>query len=89
MKKYLFTISLIFVFGCSISPPNEKSSEEKQALAEVRRTCEFLTNSVSYYKDNRTNLCFALKYGNYGDSITNVPCSPEVEKIAHHFHSYR
>ena len=41
---------------------------------------------VSYFKDHRTNLCFAATYvSSYpiGQDmiLTNVPCTPEVEKL--------
>jgi hypothetical protein len=43
-------------------------------------------NSITYVKDERTQLCFVYNYvtnssmGSY-DIFTNVPCSPEVEKL--------
>lgn len=39
-------------------------------------------NELQYMKDSRTNLCFAI--GSTNGSITNVPCSPEVEKLLFH-----
>jgi hypothetical protein len=44
-------------------------------------------NNISYYKDNRTNLCFAKNVFQNGTSMfneyiyVNVPCTPEVEKL--------
>lgn len=41
---------------------------------------------LEYYKDTRTNLCFVRNVvtnsNGFSDNIfTNVPCSPEVEKL--------
>lgn len=44
-------------------------------------------NHIGYYKDNRTNLCFAKNIFQNGTSMfneyiyVNVPCTPEVEKL--------
>lgn len=38
--------------------------------------------SVQYMRDSRTNLCFAVNPNN--GSMTNVPCTPEVEKLLFH-----
>lgn len=36
---------------------------------------------IKYTKDYRTGLCFAtLNLGSNNGTMTNVPCSPEVEK---------
>lgn len=45
-----------------------------------------LSNGLAYVKDGRTGLCFATITGNNGHfgllvSITNVPCSPDVERL--------
>lgn len=44
---------------------------------------------VTYVKDSRTGLCFAVSYvSEYpvgtADVYTSVPCSPEVEKLITH-----
>lgn len=42
---------------------------------------------IRYVKDNRTGLCFVYNnigmsaQGGGGDVYTNVPCTPEVEKL--------
>lgn len=36
---------------------------------------------ILYFKDNRTNICFAMFHGN-SDSLTAVPCSEEVYRVA-------
>lgn len=39
-------------------------------------------NKITYYKDERTGLCFVDNVTYYGyDVFTNVPCTPEVEKV--------
>jgi len=39
-------------------------------------------NNLDYFKDKRTNLCFAgLDLLSNAQSITNVPCTPEVENL--------
>lgn len=42
------------------------------------------TEIVTYTKDSRTKLCFASKRPNglaESFSMTNVPCTPEVERL--------
>ena len=39
-------------------------------------------NEISYYKDERTKLCFAYNRTYGGNPVfTNVPCTPEVELL--------
>ncbi len=40
---------------------------------------EYLQWALKYFVDTRTNLCFAKTAIN---TLTNVPCSPEVLKLA-------
>jgi hypothetical protein len=56
----------------------------------VLLACDPFTKStvdtLSYYKDERTNLCFAM-FGVGSDSLlTNVPCTPEVLAIINDHH---
>lgn len=38
-------------------------------------------NTIQYMKDDRTHLCYATYWlGQTYGSLTNVPCSPEVEQ---------
>lgn len=37
------------------------------------------SKDILYLKDQRTNMCFAKTTD--GTSVTNVPCTPEVEKL--------
>jgi hypothetical protein len=72
MKKLL--IFLVLMVGCDKAQPSE--TDER-----------FLARSLVYFKDNRTNLCFAKRsvppngFGFDGGNVTNVPCTPEVEKL--------
>ncbi len=36
---------------------------------------------VEYLKDHRTDLCFAQYFNGKGWSVTNVPCTPEVQRL--------
>lgn len=74
MKKLLL-ISLFSLIGCE----------------DVRRTiapnASEQVNDIAYVKDSRTNLCFVVsRVSEYpvgtADVFSNVPCSPEVEKLA-------
>jgi hypothetical protein len=70
----VMTISLFLVCCSEQSRADFFPSEAKKA------------QSLMYVKDNRTNLCFVHNYvtnsnlGSY-DIYTNVPCTPEVEKL--------
>lgn len=74
MKKIL--LCLVFLLGC------DKGSVDffPHAGDEV--------NKIRYFKDSRTNLCFALSTFTGGGALpqnesvfSNVPCTPEVEKL--------
>lgn len=72
MKKILFCLLLL---GCN-----------EQTRKEIAPTDAEKARQVSYYKDPRTNLCFATSYVSeypFGTAtiFANVPCSPEVEKL--------
>ncbi len=87
--KSLITLMSVGLFPMIIScyrDPPEVVAIKKAAEAPYKE------QNVSYWKDNRTNLCFAYAwgggdhiYGGNGDTgaliLTNVPCSPEVEKL--------
>ncbi len=51
------------------------------------RTTEQNLKLIHYYRDARTNLCFANGWGGGyqgGPWATNVPCSPEVMSLVEH-----
>lgn len=79
MKRFLI-IGLLVLAAC------EETKEQKQEAAKQKQQEEnqkqqqqatYLGESLSYYKDTRTNLCFATT-SNY--NLTYVPCSEVIEK---------
>lgn len=72
MKKILLCLLLI---GCNEDFRKENFPTVKEEA-----------NQIRYYKDSRTNLCFAMsQVGEYpvgtATIFANVPCTPEVEKL--------
>jgi hypothetical protein len=70
MKKLLLCL---FLVACNETQQGAPAPEQKGV-------------QLSYVKDRRTNLCFALSYvGEYpigtATIFTNVPCSSEVEQL--------
>lgn len=64
---------ICLILGCQSS-----TEYRRDKAAEDIRT---LSSSLIYYKDLRTNLCFAgFGMGWNYSTLTNVPCTPEVEK---------
>lgn len=79
MKSILLFACLIGLVAC-----------DKQEMRRdwVKDDIERLGDNLNYYKDSRTNLCFAGMYLNsHGAVFTSVQCTPEVEKLAHTFTS--
>ncbi len=69
MKK--FFILAILLTGC---PTISKEREESLDAERIR--------NLEYFKDPKTNLCFAARsLGYYSAVLTNVPCTPEVERF--------
>ena len=73
MKKLL--ILCLLLLGC-----NEETRKQ------LTPTVADEANQIRYYKDPRTNLCFATSYVSeypigQATIFANVPCSPEVEKL--------
>ena len=47
-----------------------------------------MSTEMHYFKDTNTGLCFAaMNLSMQSATMTNVPCTPEVEKIARSFTS--
>jgi hypothetical protein len=66
MKKIL--LCLLLVMGCEVQKPQDE------------------VQTIEYYKDSRTGLCFVNNSINNGHWMvyhvySNVPCTPEVEKL--------
>jgi hypothetical protein len=68
MKKFLLLPLLaIFLVACDNTPQTHKEKQQ---------------HWLHYYKDTRTDLCFAgYHLGGRDGFMTQVPCSPEVEKL--------
>jgi len=75
MKRLLFMCLLI----CHCDNGPYKSYEQLQ-----KERSQDQINTIIYYKDTRTNMCFAGTkelVNRYSSLLTNVPCTPEVEKL--------
>ena len=79
MKKLLLIGCFVFL-GCE--------TPEESSRRQVNSNLDTLSGQLEYYKDTRVNLCYSGMYIGYQyGTLTNVPCTPEVEKIAHQFQS--
>lgn len=71
-------ITILLIVGCY----------SNQARDIDRADVNELNDSLTYYKDITTGVCFAGTYGGFNGSIfTYVPCTPEIENIVHKFES--
>ena len=67
-----FVLALIFLAGCTSNSAPDRS--------------DLKSTNIVYFKDDRTNVCYAAMNsldghsGWHTTSITYVPCTPEVEK---------
>jgi hypothetical protein len=85
MKKLLLIAAFLFI-GCEpANPVLDKIQEEKLSVEQnIEYFTRFLDHKMVYLKDTQTNLCFAAAGAH---SLTNVPCTPEVEKLVTKFTS--
>ena len=71
MKKLLLIFVVLILTSCTTT---------------IETTDENIPSKITYWKDKRTSLCFASLHSlnTYGGvvSITNVPCTKEVEILA-------
>lgn len=76
---------LVFAAICLIM--HFAGCDQKQVQQDERNDeITALSKSLIYFKDANTHLCFAGMYVGYqAGTLTNVPCTPEVEKVAHLF----
>lgn len=90
--KWLVIFAFLLV-ACEDSPEEKKAkakTEQEKITMQIDSHTKSLSEDLEYYKDTRTGLCFSGMYiGYYATAITNVPCTPEVEKVAHSFKSVR
>jgi hypothetical protein len=72
MKNVIILTILVLLFGVNCDAVDRASQDETKATI----------NNINYYKDIRTNICFAaLHLGWDNGAVTAVPCTPEVEKL--------
>lgn len=76
-KKILISIlfSIVIILSC------EANTESNNRYINFTN---FFQEETFYFKDNRTNLCFISNMTglyNTSISISNVPCTKEVEKL--------
>lgn len=83
---------MVFIICCSVlsclSTEEENSKTIDHVIMNTMSNNKFVSSKTSYvlrdivyYKDTRTNLCFVgSAVGHSSGLLTNVPCTPEVEK---------
>lgn len=76
MKKLLVTLCLL-LSACERTPEDKRSFQESQA--------QVVGDNLFYYKDDRTNMCFAVMWLGNATSMASVPCDGYVKVI--HFKS--
>lgn len=70
--KYIIVLLSLILFGCSAEQISKMNKEHDDGIIKT----------IYYKKDKRTGLCFASwGLGGNGGLLTNVPCTPEVEKL--------
>jgi len=78
MKKFLLLVGLLSLVACGIPAPVKKH-EYNKTYAE--RQSYF----VHYYKDTRTDVCFAGNAPEHLDHdhshLSVVPCTPHIEEL--------
>lgn len=78
MKK-LFVLMLLCLTCCC-----DETKEHAKIIDQQNFDMHSYIENVRYCKDIRTGLCFAgcpIYGGAYNSVLTNVPCTPEVEKL--------
>lgn len=84
MKKIIIMCGILL----SCFSDEDKSHQIEQNKKEELNDNLEQASYIFYLKDTKTDLCFAAKnLRSYSALLTNVPCTPEVEKIAHSFTS--
>ena len=77
MKTLILIAAALSLMGCKVEPQEVGDGE-------------FDPNKIAYFKDRRTNVCYAVvSYSRFdttgrmaaGMSHAAVPCSPEVERL--------
>lgn len=78
MKRIL--MAFLLIVGCQRHATETRDVDRTDVIE--------LNNCLTYYKDTTTGVCYSGAYGGFNGSIfTYVPCTPEVENVAHKFKS--
>jgi hypothetical protein len=89
LKFMAYTAGILFVLaaiGATMQLTGCDQAEMKKT--EMNYNVAEMSRKMNYYKDTNTNLCFAaMNIDMQSATMTNVPCTPEVEKLAHSFMS--
>ena len=77
----LLLVGLVFILGIFII-----AGCDKETRKELFPSSSEKVNSILYYKDSRTNLCFTSSVVHNQATISDeifmyVPCTPEVERL--------
>lgn len=73
--KYFFGFCLILISSCDNSKVHEDYIKDRN---------NFIMSEGHYIKGKQTGLCFFVAGEAGGIVLTNVPCTPEVEKLIRH-----
>lgn len=74
MKKIALVLSIFLVSSCGETPSYLEGNTGSSGL--------------EYFKDSRTELCFAERGSGNSYTMTCVPCSEEIEKLIKSYKSY-
>lgn len=70
--------AVVVLIGCVITVSITSCESMETPHTDTQKASHY----IHYYKDARTGLCFAGSAGDYeGATLTNVSCTPEVEKL--------
>lgn len=84
MRKVLISILVLFVCGCSVVERHDREQEEAK-YATYEKDLINAVKHISYYKDNKTGICFAFIFSTTAyyfrpASFTAVPCEKIPKK---------
>lgn len=91
MKNIIIYVLIVVITGCvsfgaayllngGSKPETEEEIRNTHRLRQTKKS-EWLAEHSTYIVDKRTNMCFLLVEYTNRISITQVPCSPDVEDI--------
>ena len=84
MKKFSTILLLLSISGCCSANHEDSSKQEaekKRNTFIIKWSDEGWDPVLTYIKDPRTELCFSVVRYDRSLNVSNVPCSPEVEKL--------